>query len=206
MPQDRSGPSPGQIMTFAEGDPDENPWVAGGPVVETIAVLPHQPVWAEVYDRCAAAIRAALPGGIVSIDHVGSTAVPGLAAKPVIDIDLIVPDPEAEADYVPPLAGLGYRLTVRERSWYGHRLLRLERPRVNLHVFGPDCPEHSRHLMFRDWLRARPDERERYGAIKAEAQVGAQTAMAYNRRKEAVVRDIYARMFRDLGWLRDPAE
>lgn len=204
MPQDQTGPSPDQIMTFAEGDPAENPWVAGGPVVETIAVVPHTPAWAATYAAVAAAIAAALPGRIVSLDHVGSTAVPGLAAKPVIDIDLIVPDPEAEADYVPALTARGYVLTVRERSWYGHRLLRLEAPRVNLHVFGPGCPEHSRHVMFRDWLRARPEERARYAAIKAEAQVGADTAMAYNRRKEAVVHQIYARMFRHLGWTGGP--
>ncbi|HHR3935051.1 MULTISPECIES: GrpB family protein [Gammaproteobacteria] len=79
-------------------------------------------------------------------DHVGSTAVEGLAAKPIIDIDLIVENPEDEASYLLALEALGYELTIREPSWYQHRMLKLHHPMVNLHVFGKDCPEYYRHL------------------------------------------------------------
>ncbi|WP_416776658.1 GrpB family protein [Xenorhabdus budapestensis] len=102
----------------------------------------------------------------MNIEHVGSTAVPGMVAKPVIDIDLIVEDPTQEEKYVPALERLGYDLTVREPNFYQHRCLRLAKPRVNLHVFGLDFPEHIRHIWFRDWLREHPEDCERYIAAK----------------------------------------
>ncbi|NHW59438.1 GrpB family protein, partial [Escherichia coli] len=82
----------------------------------------------------------------LAIEHIGSTAVPGLDAKPIIDIDLIVADPADEPRYIPWLNQLGYELTVREPSWYQHRMLKLETPKVNLHIFAPNCPEHLRHI------------------------------------------------------------
>jgi GrpB-like predicted nucleotidyltransferase (UPF0157 family) len=76
---------------------------------------------------------------------VGSTSVPALPARPVIDIDLTVADPDCEQDYVPALEAIGFRLAVREPWWYGHRVLRADDPRCNLHVFGFDSPEIVRH-------------------------------------------------------------
>jgi GrpB-like predicted nucleotidyltransferase (UPF0157 family) len=118
----------------------------------------------------------------------------------VIDIDLIVGDPNREEDYVPPLSALGYVLTVRELSWYRHRMLRHDVPRVNLHVFGPDCPEHIRHVLFRDWLCDHPEDRERYADIKSRARIGVDNVQDYNRNKQAVVRTIYQRIFEHHGW------
>lgn len=138
---------------------------------------------------------------MLEIEHVGSTAVPDLPAKPVIDIDLIVPDPEREEQYVPALQALGYDLTIRERSWYQHRMLRREEPRVNLHVFGPACPEHARHVLFRDWLRQQPADRKRYAEAKMLAKDGVDTAHDYNRRKQDVVLDIYQAIFKSRGWI-----
>jgi len=93
--------------------------------------------------------------------------VPGLAAKPIIDILLAVPDPVDEEAFVPGLEHAGYRLVIREPDWHEHRLLR-KRPRddVNLHVFGPGCPEIERYLRFRDRLRANDADRQLYEDTK----------------------------------------
>lgn len=184
---------------FEEGNPQENPWVDGAPMLERIEVQAHDPAWAAQFLALKQGLQAALAGKALAIEHVGFTAVPGLLAKPVIDIDLIVADPGDEDAYVPALASLGYRLTVRERSWDQHRMLRLDAPRVNLHVFGPACPEHMRHLLFRDWLRADPSDRLHYADAKAQAKAGADTAPTYNQRKQAVVRAIYDKIFESLG-------
>lgn len=193
-------PTDASIVSFEEGNPDENPWINGKPQKEEIKVETYNPRWAEQYEIRKAEINAAVPGRL-GIEHVGSTAVPGLPAKPVIDIDLIVPDPELEGEYVPVLQGLGYELTIRERSWYQHRMLRREEPRVNLHVFGPACPEHARHILFRDWLREQPADRKRYAEAKMLAKDGATTAHDYNRRKQDVVLDIYQEIFKSRGWI-----
>jgi GrpB-like predicted nucleotidyltransferase (UPF0157 family) len=137
----------------------------------------------------------------LDVEHLGSTAVPGLAAKPVIDIDLTVADPVQEDAYVPALETIGYVLALREPSWHQHRLLQLDEPRVNLHVFGPDCPENIRHRMFRDWLRGHDEDRDLYARAKQAAAGGMLEVMAYNKRKEATVREIYERMFRAAGFL-----
>jgi GrpB-like predicted nucleotidyltransferase (UPF0157 family) len=131
--------------------------------------------------------------------------VPGLHAKAVIDIDLTVTDSSDEAAYVPALQSAGFRLVIRERGWHEHRLLTLDDPRVNLHVFSPDCPEVIRHRMFRDWLIEHPDDLARYRDAKleaaADARAGGESVMDYNQRKQPAIRNIYARMFRAHGLL-----
>lgn len=102
---------------------------------------------------------------------------------------------------MPSLEKQGYDLIIREPSWHQHRCLRLTEPRVNLHVFGPDCPESIRHLMFRDWLRSHPEDRELYAQAKLNSVDGANQVMEYNLRKQLVIRDIYDRVFRDAGLL-----
>ncbi len=203
MKKSEHWPDEASIVTFAEGDPDENPWVDGKPKREEIEVEDYSPLWVETYEVHKARIEAVTPKIALSIEHVGSTAVPGLPAKPVIDIDLIVADPEREDQYVPALEALGYELTVRERSWYQHRMLRHDNPRINLHVFGPGSPEHTRHILFRDWLRERPADKQRYADAKLLAKNGATTAPDYNLRKQDVVREIYRKIFESQGWLGD---
>lgn len=190
-----------EITRHPEDDPDNNPWVIGPPPPETITLVPYDPGWPARYEMFSARIRAALGDTVLGIEHVGSTSVEGLAAKDVIDIDLTVPDPRDEASYVPPLEGLGYVLTIREPWWHEHRGLRFTEPRVNLHVFGPDCPETIRHRMFRDWLRTHAEDRARYEAAKRAAIPGADSVMAYNAHKESVIREIYDRLFRAAGML-----
>jgi GrpB-like predicted nucleotidyltransferase (UPF0157 family) len=176
----------------------------GGAVPATdIEVCDPDPAWPRWYDELAGRIRAALGWRALQLEHVGSTAVPGLPAKPIIDIDLMVADPELERQYVPALGEAGFQLVIREPWWYGHRVLRAGEPRCNLHVFGPDSPELVRHRMFRDWLRGNPDERDRYAAAKRQAASQANAAgehvMQYNARKQQVVREIYLRAFAAAG-------
>jgi GrpB-like predicted nucleotidyltransferase (UPF0157 family) len=193
-------PSWTAITTFADGDPDEDPWVSGAPPAEAIEIAPHSREWPVLFETAKALIAKALPGVALNIEHIGSTAVPGLAAKPIIDIDLIVQDPIREDTYVPALAAIGYVLTIREPTWYQHRMLRHDRPRINMHVFGRGCPEHARHILFRDWLRTHPEDCARYARVKDEARVGVNNVRDYNRNKEAVVRDIYRTIFDSRGW------
>ena len=190
-----------EITRHHDSDPSENPWVNGPPPPETVAIVAYKPEWPRRYESAAAEIRAALGKVLLDIEHVGSTSVEGLAAKDIIDIDLTVADPRDEDGYVPRLARIGYTLTVREPSWHEHRCLRLPDPRVNLHVFGPDCPEVIRHRMFRDWLRDHPEDRARYEDAKRAAVPGGGHVMDYNARKQETIQAIYDRLFRAAGML-----
>jgi GrpB-like predicted nucleotidyltransferase (UPF0157 family) len=190
-----------EITRHDDANPDEDPWVDGPPPPETIAIVAYDPDWPRRYGTLATEIRAALGNVALDLEHVGSTSVEGLAAKDVIDIDLTVADPRDEARYVPALERLGYVLTIREPSWHEHRCLRHTEPRANLHVFGPDCPEAIRHRMFRDWLRAHPEDRARYEDAKRAAIPGGGNVADYNGRKQDVVREIYDRLFRAAGML-----
>ena len=192
-----------EITRHHDADPDENPWVNGPPRPEVVEIVAYDPDWPGRFARLAGLIRTALGPVAVEVEHVGSTSVPGLAAKDVIDIDLTVPDPADEDSYLPALEALGYVLTVREPSFHQHRCLRFAQPRVNLHVFGPDCPELIRHRMFRDWLTAQAGDRELYESAKRAAVPGGGHVMDYNRRKQDVLREIYDRMFRAAGMLAD---
>ena len=200
-------PCPAEVVTFDDSapPPGREPWLPGARPTTGIEVAEPDPAWPQRYEELAGQIRGALGWRVLQLEHVGSTAVPGLPAKPVIDIDLTVADPDREAGYLPPLEKLGFRLVVREPWWYGHRALQLDQPRCNVHVFGLDSPESVRHRIFRDWLRGNPDERDRYAAAKRKAASAANAAgehvMQYNARKQQVVREIYRRAFAAAGLL-----
>ena len=123
-----------------------------------INVVEYDPAWPTVFEAQAGRIRDALGDRVLGLEHVGSTSVPGLAAKPVIDIDLTVVDSSDEAAYMPALEAVGFVLRIREAKWHEHRCLEMDDPRTNLHVWCPDSPEAIRHRMFRDWLRTHPDD------------------------------------------------
>jgi GrpB-like predicted nucleotidyltransferase (UPF0157 family) len=131
-----------------------------------IELVDYDPGWSSTFDAEARSIRGAIGELAVSIDHAGSTSVPGLAAKPVIDIALTVPDSADESAYVPRLVGVGYRFHLREPGWYEHRLLKRDDPAVNLHIFTVGSVEVSRMLRFRDILRADEALRLRYETVK----------------------------------------
>jgi len=160
----------------------------------TIELADYDEEWPRLYEREAARIRGALGPKALQVEHVGSTSVPGLAAKPIVDIDLVVADSGDERAYVPPLEAAGYVLTIREPDWYEHRLFKGPDTNVNLHTFSPSCDEVERHLVFRDWLRTHDDDRDLYLAAKRElASREWKYVQNYADTKSAVVQEILAR-------------
>jgi GrpB-like predicted nucleotidyltransferase (UPF0157 family) len=133
-----------------------------GPVM----LAAYDPAWPERFAREAVRTRQALGDRALLVEHAGSTAVPGLPAKPIIDIVLCVEDSAAESAYVPTLEAAGYVLRVREPEWHEHRMLKGTDPEVNLHVFTLGSGEVDRMLVFRDRLRAASVDRELYAAAK----------------------------------------
>ncbi|TGD30067.1 GrpB family protein [Brevibacterium sp. S22] len=199
------------IVTFNDvKDPDL--WARPTTAPAPIQIVEHDPAWADHFAEAARRIRRVLApnGTFVGMAHVGSTSVPGLPAKPIIDIALVVADPTAEDDYVHALGEAGFDLTIREPAWYEHRMFKRLDPKpgqlnCNLHVFGPRCAEVARMRLFRDWLREHEDDRELYQSVKRasaeETNAAGETVMDYNARKEAVVREIYHRIFDARGWI-----
>lgn len=148
---------------------DDSVWVGEKTRVDgPVLLADYDPAWPAVYEREAERIRAALGPTVLLLEHAGSTSVPGLPAKPIIDIVLAVPDSADEPAYVPALEAAGYRLTVREPDWFEHRCLKARDPAVNLHVFTVGSEEIDRMLAFRDWLRTHPDDRDLYLRTKRE--------------------------------------
>lgn len=172
-------------------------WVGGAtPPTQPIVIVDPDPAWPSWFEDKAAHIRELLGDLVIRIEHVGSTSVPGLPAKPIIDIDLHVADSAAEDTYVPLLEQSGYRLVLREPWWNGHRMLIGPDGSCNLHVFPAGAPEPLRHLLFRDWLRSHPDDRDLYAATKRElAASTTENPEAYNLAKNTVIDDIYTRIF-----------
>ena len=129
--------------------------VIGGPrpLSGPIDLRDYDPSWPDRYAEHASRIREALGERAVRIEHVGSTSVPGLVAKPIIDIALEVPDSADEADYVGDLEAVEYMLRIREPDWFEHRLFNAAGHDVNLHVFSVGCLETERMVRFRDGLR-----------------------------------------------------
>jgi len=121
-----------------------------------------------LFSREERRIRKALGDRAIRLEHVGSTSVPDLAAKPIIDILLVVADSSDESSYVPALEAEGYVLRIREPDWHQHRLLKGPDTDLNLHVFSRGALEIDRMLTFRDLLRASPQTRELYAKTKRE--------------------------------------
>jgi GrpB-like predicted nucleotidyltransferase (UPF0157 family) len=160
----------------------------------TIHLAEYDPEWPVLFEREATRIRAVLGATAVRIEHVGSTAVPGLAAKPVIDIVLVVADSADEDAYVPALESAGYTLRIREPDWFEHRLFKGPDTNVNVHTFSEDCEEVGRMLAFRDWLRTHDDDRDLYLNTKRELAAREwRHVQSYADAKSAVVQEINAR-------------
>lgn len=131
-----------------------------------VVLAAYDPRWPELFRREAERIRAVLGGGGLLLEHVGSTSVPGLCAKPIIDILLTVADSSDEPSYAPALETAGYTLRIREPDWFEHRLWKGPDTDINLHVFSAGASEAARMLRFRDWLRANETDRENYARVK----------------------------------------
>lgn len=133
-----------------------------------IELVSYDPGWPALFEREAVRIRDALGERALLVEHVGSTAVPGLVAKPRIDVLLVVAAPADEPAYGPALEAAGYVLRIREPDWHEHRAFKGPDTDVNIHVFGPGCSEIERMVGFRDRLRMDAAERDRYAAAKRE--------------------------------------
>ena len=138
------------------------------PLNSTIYLAPYDPAWPSLFKQLKKRIEEALIDTVLVLEHVGSTSVPGLSAKPVIDIVLAVADSSDEASYVHQLEKTGFKLRIREPEWYQHRLLKFSDPDANLHVFSDGCEEIDQMLLFRDWLRDHADDKLRYEQKKRE--------------------------------------
>lgn len=159
-----------------------------------IVLAEYDPEWPRLFAREAERIRAVLGDRALRIEHVGSTSVPGLAAKPIIDILLVVPDSADEPSYVPAMEAAGYVLRIREPDWFEHRLFKGPDTNINLHVFGAGAAETDRMLRFRDRLRGSDADREYYERTKRElARRTWRHVQHYADAKTAVVREIMSR-------------
>lgn len=164
-----------------------------------IKLMEYTSEWALVFEAEAARMGDGLSALPHRVEHTGSTSVPGLPAKPIIDILLIVPDSADESVYVPVLESIGYTLAIREPNWYEHRVLRKpvlgpSAESVNLHVLSTGCPEIDRMLQFRDWLRAHTSDRDLYARTKRDLSQRKWTYMQhYADAKSEVIADILDR-------------
>ena len=186
QPSDHTPLTDEQIRAATIGDvaPLENP----------ILLAEYDSDWPRLYQRDEKRIRSALGERALVIEHVGSTSVPGLAAKPVIDIVLVVADSANESAYVPDLEAHGYVLQIREPDWFEHRVFKGPDTNVNLHVFSRGCSEVQVMLDFRDRLRANDADRELYE--RAKRNLAAQDwkyVQNYADAKTAVVQEINER-------------
>ena len=140
----------------------------GGVENVRIRIVAYDRDWPAKFAAHAKNLADALGSVALRIEHIGSTAVPGLAAKPIIDILVVVQDSRDEGVYLPQLEAAGYELRVREPDWNEHRMFRTPEKDVHVHVYSAGCPEIERNLVFRDRLRANVDDRRRYEQTKRE--------------------------------------
>jgi GrpB-like predicted nucleotidyltransferase (UPF0157 family) len=170
-------------------------WVMEPPrLTGKIQVVDYDPRWPGLFRREADRIRAVLGERVLRLEHIGSTSVPGLAAKPVIDILLVVADPADEPAWLPQLEAAGYLLVIREPEWFQHRCLKGPDTDINLHLHPPDSPEIERSLLFRERLRASPEDRARYQRVKRElAQRDWTYVQQYADAKTEIIEEIIAR-------------
>ena len=168
------------------------------PFNSAVYLAPYDPAWPSLFNRLKKQIREALGDKILLLEHVGSTAVPGLSAKPIIDMVLAVEDSSDESSYVKPLEKKGYTLRNREPDWHEHRLLKPPDVEGKLHVFSAGCEEIGQMLLFRDRLRNNTDDRLLYEETKRE--LAARTwkyRQNYADAKSEVVQEILARARRN---------
>lgn len=164
-----------------------------------VAIAEYDPRWPDRADAHAAALRHALGHRLRLVEHIGSTSVPGLAAKPIIDLVIGIDDPDDEAAYLADLQQAGYELRVREPQ---HRCLRGGEPNEpsNVHCYPPGHAEIRKYLLLRDHLRSNRADRELYERAKRELATRPwRDVNYYAEAKGPVIREILARA----GW-RDP--
>lgn len=173
------------------------------PPVEIIAPRAH---WATDFEELKRGLTAALGDTAVAIHHTGSTSVPGLPAKDIIDIDLVVRDSSDESAYVDKIEQAGFKFLLREPHWHHHRFFYTYKPlAVNLHVWSPDSPEVARHQIFRERLLRCPEDKALYREAKElaarQTREEGGVIVDYNLRKENTIRQILNNAFKELGYI-----
>jgi len=160
-------------------------------------VEPYDPGWSSRFETESARIEAALGDRVVRVEHVGSTAVPGLGAKPVVDIQVSVRSMVPRAAYVEPLAQLGYRWALDPWTDEHEFFSRDEdgRRAFHIHVCGEGSEWEQRHIAFRDWLRNHPDDAAAYERLKRDlAERHPRDTYTYAAEKTAFIREVEARI------------
>src|SRR5215471_8418404 len=171
----------------------------GGIEKREIVIVDYNPLWPEKFQKHAEILSQALGTKALSIEHVGSTSVPGLAAKPIIDIIVQVDNSGDEPAYLPALLAAGYVLRVCEPDWHQHRMVRTPELDVHIHVFSTGCIEVTRQLAFRNHLRRNAEDRLLYQSTKRRlAKEDWPDMDAYARAKAEVVEQITARVSQNI--------
>ncbi len=171
----------------------------GGLEKTAVVICPYDEQWPAIFLTHAKRIAEALGHVALRIEHIGSTSVPGLSAKPIIDILVVVPDSGDEPSYLPALEAAGYELRVREPEFDEHRMVRTPERDAHVHVFSPASMEIDRYLIFRNLLRRNADDRVRYEQVKrmlAEKEWGDMNE--YAEAKSEVVESIITAGFQEL--------
>ena len=164
-----------------------------------VVVLPYDEAWKKDFEEIKAELMAVLDGLVLSVEHVGSTSVPGLAAKPIIDIDVIIEDTDCFEKVKTALETIGYQhegdlgIPGREAfKYHGKEHLR----KHHLYVCVKDSDELKRHLSFRDYLRTHPEAVKEYGRIKEEgARLYPYDIDSYIGYKAPFIENIYEQIF-----------
>jgi GrpB-like predicted nucleotidyltransferase (UPF0157 family) len=165
----------------------------GGVEKREIKIVDYGADWPKKFEKHARVIADALGDSALRIEHIGSTSVPGLAAKPIIDILVVVSDSADESAYLPQLEAAGYVLRVREPEWNEHRMFRTPEKDVHIHLYSEGCPEIQRNLTFRERLRRNTEDRRRYEQTKRELAAKEWPDMnAYAEAKTEVIESILA--------------
>lgn len=215
-----NGVSIEELVTHLDADENDVERISFRKVKPNLDIADPDPTWPSTYAIFASRIVAALgpppsppngaepgtTGHLISVSHVGSTSVPGLPAKAIIDIDVVVPNINDESAYVPALESQGFQFMLREPKWHGHRFFTAAEPMfANLHVWGPACSEAERHRIFKEWLIENVEDRELYARTKREcseaSRLSGESVMEYTYRKEGVIKDILHRAFKRLGYV-----
>jgi GrpB-like predicted nucleotidyltransferase (UPF0157 family) len=166
-----------------------------------VVIVDYDPTWPERYTRQRDAILAVDTGWVVAIEHFGSTSVPGLAAKPVIDIAVAVRDVALDGSALcDAVRALGYEpfdpgmpgrlMMVRDEDGV---------PAQHLHVVPVDRWDLMKERLFRDWLLAHPADRDRYAALKRDIAAGGATGLEYTKAKTALIQEVVDAARAELG-------
>ncbi len=166
--------------------------------MDEVVVAEHDPCWPARYAEESAKIRPAFGASLVALEHIGSTSVPGLAAKSIVDIQAVVRSLADAQRTASALSALGWEqgifaLDPKRRLYFKKRDAEGRRTH-QLHVYEPDHPAASAHLLFRDYLRAHPEEAAQYAALKRNlAERFRADRLAYNDAKTAYVEAVVAK-------------